>query len=836
MALPTEYDGINRWNVFTEETKTTGDLTLDFAIANAPVSVRNDSSFVQDSNTNHKGKKFEYYGQEFYIIDGQVIVENKPVPNVMVSAESKVYGYYEPRGQCTTDENGYYKMTYNEYNQPDNFRLMVEVATKDKKYNTQVKDFVKPRLESNVFTSSYIKNITPDMIPYMQSLKTPYFNYANYGSITSTFTENASFPYKNMVNGNDYSDFGTGRQEVIIDMNTLSRLNYFKIGLVSSVSPAVEMWYSYSLDVAFTKFYDSTETAIPNDKVIEIKMTDTSINTRYVKIILNGTQNKIDFLMATFRNEFTNKDYLVYNNDTQFVNFMKNELSVNTGLLSVKNTTINQYNSIGFKDAPLKNVNFTADMMIGGWVSDTNRFGMSIRQTKPRMNTNNNFSQTFLFSEYNYWIINYYTGSQNSHVANKPHYIPNGWNNVGIQSYNCSQVYSVNGKYFLSDSYFRSQSDEGTCGFTTYSNSTSTEFKVRNTNRKPVIDTEFFDYDVKFNSQADVDYWIDANNCDVTYENGYMKVQKTINQRPLIRVKNIDNVKNFVAEVEIGFNYTTGDNCGLVYNTTAFAEHGMGYAYIMYMNGNEMGMGRQGNNVNDQSSWTSFGSASVAGGEWRTFMVTRFNEYHTSTLDASNTVRVPSENVHKNGGSFGFSGYLPTQTNFKIRRMRIKVLDNPPVNVGDDIMLTGQKDITNWIVTNQGGFQKIENLDGINTVYLKGIGQWEHLYTATPLEIGTTYKLSMKYQQMRSAASGSFTIGLLKNYPSSGTDDSASNYIGGGKTVNIVTTETVQPEQIIEHTFTADQSGGYVNINMGRIADGYESQLRFNDIKLTKVS
>lgn len=831
MALPTEYDGINRWNIFTDTTKTTGDLTIDFAITNTPVSVRNDSSFVQDSNTNHKGKKFEYYGQEYYIVDGQVIVENKPVPNVMVSAESKVYGYYESRGQCVTDENGYYKLTYNEYNQPDNFRLMVEVATKDKKYNTQVKDFVKPRLESNVFTTTYKKGITPDMIPYMQSLKTPYFNYANYGSITSTFTENAAFPYKNMVNGNDYSDFGTGRQEVIIDMNTLSRLNYFKIGLVSSVSPAVEMWYSYSLDVAFTKFYDSTETAIPNDKVIEIKMTDTSINTHYVKIILNGTQNKIDFLMATFRNEFTNKDYLVYNNDTQIINFRNVPLTAIDNVLTWGNGASSEYRSIGFKDASRNNGVFSADFKMPDW-GGVNRFGMSIRQTKARLNTTNNTSQTFLFSETDFWLMNYYTGNQNIHVAQKPHFMYRGWNNIKIEAYKAAQVYSINGKYLIADTYFRNQTDTGTMGFCTYNSYSNANFKARNIKGDDLNPTEFFNHIIEFKTQADIDQWIEAINCDVKIENDYMLVSKTINHRPILRIKGI-TAKNFLAEVEMSMPATSGDNAGFIYNTTAFSETGLGYAYIVYINGNTIGGGSQSNDVNKPDEWNALGSGSISGSTWETLFVSRSDEYHTGSIDNKNTYRF-WDNKHKNGGYFGFSGYLPSQSSFKVKSVKIKIIDEREPSIGEDLITN--KNIDYWAVNNGTVMNNVVYENGVTTFTMPSLsGFYEKMFHPTKAVVGGVYKLSGSVQFMSSTSTGSWIVGITKAIPDGDYQETASDYYAM-KTTPVVTSTTPTDPTPFEFTFTSENNVIYPVFNFSRVADNRTSDIKIINPKLERVS
>lgn len=815
------------WDIGVENTPTNASSYFEF--------VRNAPTFAdyfgvrkrQSSNTTHTDKKFDYYGQDYWILDGKVFVHGDPVGGAVVSVVSKNAGYFDSRGACVTDENGYYKLTYNDYLSPDNYRLMVEIAGKDEKFNTQVKDYAIPRAASNIFTSDYSKQITADMIPYMKSTLVPYYNYLTYANITSTASPNASYPFSNIYKGNSYGDFGTGSKELIIDLQQLMKINYIKMGYESAVSMNFEIWHSYSIDNEFSLIYDSKTK--PADNTLDI-MLDNYINTRYLKIKVNGTNNRIDYLMVTHKDENINKSYYLYSDSTQVVNFFNLNTVIADNSMRMKVISTNAYHSIGFKDRAINNMRVNADMYLDNWVSTT-RFGLSIRQTLPRLNTSNNFSQTILFGESQFWILNYYTGNQNSHRTGN-HNLTYGWNNVEISAYGSGQVYKINGQYYFADSYHRSQSDKGLAGFTMYANSTATELSSKKLTRSEIKDSDFYDYIIPFDKQSDIDTWVQTLNCRAEIVDGAMVITKLINERPLIKIKGLQAM-NFIAEYELSYPTSGGDNCGLVYNTAdnAFNESGRGFAYIMYVGSGSMGGGWQGN-TGDQSTWNSLGSANISNSSWDRVYVSRFDDYHTTTVEDKNSIRLQTEKSTNTKGYFGFSGYLPSKTSFKVKNLKIKILDNPPVPIGAELIKS--QDLSKWLRLNESGIKGVFYNDEtkVTKVNLVCVGGLEHIYQQFGvLDIGSKYRLRAKITQINSAASGYYRVGAATTVSASGD----SGWIVSQQ-IPVVTSNLPQSEVNVDLEFTATTQSIFFDYNFGYVSDGYAFEIDIKNVSLTKIS
>ena len=151
-------------------------------------------------------------------------------------------------------------------------------------------------------------------------------------------------------------------------------------------------------------------------------------------------------------------------------------------------------------------------------------------------------------------------------------------------------------------------------------------------------------------------------------------------------------------------------------------------------------------------------------------------------------------------------------------------------------MLTDfQKSIQNWNMLTGNGFRYVMTDENyISTVALRGVGGWEHLYIDVgKLQNGKKYKFSFDYTQVSSETTGSWTAFVLEYEPSPWTEDNVPNL---GKHKTLVTLDSSeQPQVHISVEFTATLNNTYLDLNFGRITDGFNVVLKFENIILEEV-
>ena len=151
-------------------------------------------------------------------------------------------------------------------------------------------------------------------------------------------------------------------------------------------------------------------------------------------------------------------------------------------------------------------------------------------------------------------------------------------------------------------------------------------------------------------------------------------------------------------------------------------------------------------------------------------------------------------------------------------------------------MLTDfQKSLQNWTKLTASGFKYVTTDENyISTVALKGVGWWEHLYIDVgKLQTGKKYRFSFDYNQVSSETDGNWTAFVLDYAPVAWTDDNAANL---GKQQVIVTQDSAEHQKVnVSIEFTSNLNNTYLDLNFGRINDGFNVVLKFENIILEEV-
>ena len=157
------------------------------------------------------------------------------------------------------------------------------------------------------------------------------------------------------------------------------------------------------------------------------------------------------------------------------------------------------------------------------------------------------------------------------------------------------------------------------------------------------------------------------------------------------------------------------------------------------------------------------------------------------------------------------------------------------IKQSNNMLADKQRSLKNWNMLTGNGFRYVMTDENyISTVALRGVGGWEHLYIDVgKLQNGKKYKFSFDYNQVSSTTTGSWTAFALEYEPSPWTEDNVPSL---GKHKTSVTQDSA--EQSISHIsieFTATLNNTYLDLNFGRITDGFNVILKFQNISLEVV-